>query len=46
MLFRSVTTAREGLSTADLMARPLSGSLFGMPIEPGLYLPDPLFNDA
>ncbi|WP_457353480.1 SMP-30/gluconolactonase/LRE family protein [Roseateles sp. P5_D6] len=41
-----VTTAREGLSTADLMARPLSGSLFGMTIEPGLYLPDPLFNDA
>lgn len=41
-----VTTAREGLSTAELMARPLSGSLFGMAIEPGLYLPDPLFNDA
>ncbi|MDR7270693.1 L-arabinonolactonase [Pelomonas saccharophila] len=41
-----VTTAREGLSTADLMARPLSGSLFGMVVEAGLYLPDPLFNDA
>lgn len=40
-----VTTAREGLSTADLMARPLSGSLFGMAVEPGLYLPDALFND-
>jgi len=41
-----VTTAREGLSTADLMARPLSGSLFGMAVEPGLYLPEPLFDDA
>ena len=41
-----VTTAREGLSTAELMAKPLSGSLFGMTIAPGLYLPEPLFNDA
>jgi L-arabinonolactonase len=41
-----VTTAREGLSTADLMARPLSGSLFGMAVEPGLYLAEALFNDA
>ncbi|MFG6459052.1 SMP-30/gluconolactonase/LRE family protein [Roseateles sp. BYS96W] len=40
-----VTTAREGLSTAELMSRPLSGSLFGMAVEPGLYLPEPLFND-
>ncbi|KQW46709.1 MULTISPECIES: SMP-30/gluconolactonase/LRE family protein [unclassified Roseateles] len=41
-----VSTAREGLSTADLMARPLSGSLFGMTVETGLYLVEPLFNDA
>jgi L-arabinonolactonase len=41
-----VTTARVGLSTAELMAKPLSGSLFGMAVEPGLYLPEPLFNDA
>lgn len=41
-----VTTAREGLSTAELMARPLSGSLFGMGVEPGLHLAEPLFNDA
>ncbi|MFG6485727.1 SMP-30/gluconolactonase/LRE family protein [Roseateles sp. BYS78W] len=40
-----VTTAREGLSTADLMARPLSGSLFGMTVEPGLFLAEALFND-
>ena len=41
-----VTTARQEVSTAALMARPLSGSLFGMQVEPGLYLPEPLFNDA
>jgi len=41
-----VTTARQELSTAELMARPLSGSLFGMAVEPGLYVPEPLFNDA
>jgi L-arabinonolactonase len=41
-----VTTARAGLSTAELMAEPLSGSLFGMAVEPGLHLPEPLFNDA
>ena len=41
-----VTTARQELSTAALMAKPLSGSLFGMAVEPGLYLPEPLFNDA
>jgi L-arabinonolactonase len=41
-----VTTARAGLSTAELMAEPLSGSLFGMAVEPGLWLPEPLFNDA
>jgi L-arabinonolactonase len=40
-----VTTARAGLSTAELMAEPLSGSLFGMAVEPGLWLPEPLFND-
>ena len=42
----TVTTARAGLSTADLMARPLSGSLFGMAVPAGLHLPEPLFNDA
>ncbi|MFT7776044.1 SMP-30/gluconolactonase/LRE family protein [Roseateles sp.] len=41
-----VTTAREGLSSADLMARPLSGSLFGMALQHGLALPEPLFNDG
>lgn len=41
-----VMTAREGLSTADLMAKPLSGSRFGMAVAPGLYLPEALFNDA
>ncbi|MDR7298924.1 L-arabinonolactonase [Pelomonas aquatica] len=41
-----VTTARAGLSTADLMARPLSGSLFGMAVPAALHLPEPLFNDA
>ncbi|MBI3349410.1 MAG: SMP-30/gluconolactonase/LRE family protein [Burkholderiales bacterium] len=40
-----VTTAREGLSTADLMAKPLSGSLFGTAVTPGLYLPEAMFND-
>jgi L-arabinonolactonase len=41
-----VTTARVGLSTAELMAKPLSGSLFGVAVEPGLYLAEALFNDA
>ncbi|MCY4753053.1 SMP-30/gluconolactonase/LRE family protein [Pelomonas aquatica] len=41
-----VTTARQELSSAELMAMPLSGSLFGIAVEPGLYLPEPLFNDA
>jgi L-arabinonolactonase len=41
-----VTTARQELSTAALMAMPLSGSLFGMAVEPGLHVPEPLFNDA
>ncbi|CAM4004476.1 SMP-30/gluconolactonase/LRE family protein [Roseateles saccharophilus] len=41
-----VTTARQELGTAELMAMPLSGSLFGMAVEAGLYLPEPLFNDA
>jgi len=41
-----VTTARAGLSTAQVMAQPQSGSLFGRAVEPGLYLPEPLFNDA
>jgi len=41
-----VTTARQELSTADLMARPLSGSLFGMPIEAGLSLDETLFDDV
>jgi len=41
----TVTTARVGLSTAELMAMPQSGSLFGMPVAAGLYLAEPLFND-
>jgi L-arabinonolactonase len=41
-----VTTARQGLSTAELMAQPLSGSLFGMSVAAELYLAEPLFNDA
>jgi len=41
----AVSTARVGLSTAELMAMPLSGSLFGMTVAAGLYLPEPLFND-
>lgn len=41
-----VTTARTGLSTAQLMAQPQSGSLFGRAVEPGLALPETLFNDA
>jgi L-arabinonolactonase len=41
----AVTTARSGLSTAELMAKPLSGSLFAMGVEPGLFLAEPLFND-
>lgn len=40
-----VSTARAGLSTAELMARPLSGSLFGMQVPAGLFLAEPLFND-
>jgi L-arabinonolactonase len=28
-----------------VMARPLSGSLFGMTVEPGLFLAEALFND-
>ena len=40
-----VTTARIGLSEADLSAKPQSGSLFNMTVEPGLYLADALFND-
>jgi len=41
----TVTTARVALSTAELMAMPLSGSLFDMPVAAGLYLAEPLFND-
>lgn len=41
-----VTSARAGLSSAQLMAQPQSGSLFGMAVEPGLYLAEALFNDA
>ena len=40
-----VTTARQELSTADLMARPLSGSLFGMTVESGLFMAETLFDD-
>ncbi len=41
-----VTTARVGLSSAELMAMPQSGSLFGMTVEAGLYAAEALFNDA
>jgi L-arabinonolactonase len=41
-----VTSARQELSSAQLMAMPLSGSLFGMPVAPGLALPEPLFEDG
>ena len=41
----AVTTARVGLSSAELMAMPQSGSLFGMTVAAGLYLAEPLFND-
>ncbi|RYG39059.1 MAG: SMP-30/gluconolactonase/LRE family protein [Burkholderiales bacterium] len=41
-----VTTARAGLSTAELMAKPLSGSLFGMTVPAGLFLADPLFSEG
>ncbi|WP_348010171.1 SMP-30/gluconolactonase/LRE family protein [Roseateles sp.] len=40
-----VSTARVGLSTAQQMAMPLSGSLFAMALEPGLFLAESLFND-
>ncbi|XHS78680.1 SMP-30/gluconolactonase/LRE family protein [Burkholderiaceae bacterium UC74_6] len=40
-----VTTARSELGTAELMAWPLSGSLFAMKVEPGLFLGEALFND-
>jgi len=41
-----VTTARQDLGSAELMAKPLSGSLFGTTVQPGLYLAEALFNDA
>lgn len=41
-----VTSARAGLSSAELMSRPLSGSLFGVTVGAGLALPEPPFNDA
>lgn len=41
-----VTTAREEMSAAQLAARPMSGSLFGLPVAAGLYLPEVLFNDG
>ena len=31
--------------TVELMAMPLSGSLFGLAIESGLYVAEPLFDD-
>ncbi|WP_422011179.1 SMP-30/gluconolactonase/LRE family protein [Roseateles sp.] len=40
-----VTTAREEMSHAQIAARPLSGSLFGMTVDAGLHLPEVLFND-
>jgi len=41
-----VTTARQELAPAELLAHPLSGSLFGGRCAAGLYLPEPLFRDA
>lgn len=40
-----VTTARQELSPAELAAMPLSGSLFGVDVGAGLYVPEPLFED-
>ena len=40
-----VTTAREEMSAAQIAAQPLSGSLFGMPVDAGLWLPEALFAD-
>lgn len=40
-----VTTAREEMSDAQLAERPLAGSLFGLVVDKGLYLPEVLFND-
>lgn len=41
----AVTTARQELTSAQLMAHPASGSLFAGPVPPGLYLPEVLFRD-
>ena len=41
-----VTTAREELNPAQLAAWPLSGSLFSLQLDAGLYLPETLFDDA
>lgn len=40
-----VTTAREEMSDAQLAAAPLAGSLFRMPVDAGIWLPDALFAD-
>jgi L-arabinonolactonase len=40
-----VTTAREALAPAELLAHPLSGSLFGGRCAAGLYLAETLFDD-
>ena len=40
-----VTTARQELNEAELMAMPLSGSLFGMTVARGLCVAEPLFDD-
>ncbi|MFT7773328.1 SMP-30/gluconolactonase/LRE family protein [Roseateles sp.] len=40
-----LTTARTELSREALAAQPLSGSLFGLRLTPGLGVPDTLFDD-
>ncbi len=40
-----VTSARQELTSAQIAAMPLSGSLFGMSVAPGLALEEPLFED-
>ncbi len=41
-----VSTARTGLSRAELQIQPLAGSLFGLQLPSRLALPEPLFDDA
>lgn len=41
-----VTTARQDMSRAELLAMPQAGSLFGLRLPAALAVPEPLFNDA